>query len=128
MTEPPLACRLLLLAALALPAAFTVPVQAAEGPVTVIAELVSKPERADALRELMVAFAEGSRHEPGCLHYVLTEDAKHSGRFLTFEVWADQAAIDAHMVTPAIKAAVPKLGDILAKPFTQAFLKTLSSS
>ncbi len=100
----------------------------AAGPITIIAELVSKPDRADALRDIMVPFAEGSRHEPGCLHYVLTEDLKQPGRFLTFEVWADQASIDAHMQTPAIKAAVPKLGDILAKPFSQAFLKTLSSS
>ena len=97
-------------------------------PVTVIAELVSKPDKADALRELMVAFADGSRHEPGCVHYVLTEDAKQPGRFLTYEVWADEAAIEAHMHTPAIQAAVPKLGDILAKPFTQAFVKQLSAS
>ncbi len=117
--------RLLLLAALIMPA---FPARAAEMPVTVIAELVSKPDRADALRDLMVAFAEGSRHEPGCLHYTLTEDAKQPGRFMTFEVWADQASIEAHMQTPAIKAAVPKLGDILAKPFTQAFLRTLSAS
>ena len=38
----------------------------------------------------------------------------------------DQAALDAHMTTPAIKAAGPKLVPILAKPFTQEFLKMVS--
>jgi quinol monooxygenase YgiN len=93
----------------------------------VIAELVAKPGQEKALRDLLVAFAAGSRKEPGCLHYQLLEDAKEPGRFLTVETWANKAAIDAHMSTPAIKAAVPMLGPILAKPFTQTFLHSLSS-
>jgi hypothetical protein len=40
-----------------------------------------------------------------CKHYALLGDRKQAGRFLTFETWADPAAIDAHMTTPAIKAA-----------------------
>ena len=43
-----------------------------------------------------------------------------------FENWVDQAAIEAHMTTPAIKAAGPKLEPILAKPFAQEFLKMIS--
>ncbi len=94
----------------------------------VIAELVAKPDRADALRDILVPFTEGARHEPGCEHYTLLEDRQTPGRFLTFEVWTNQAALAAHMQTPAIKAAGPKLADILAKPFTQAMLKTISAS
>jgi quinol monooxygenase YgiN len=44
------------------------------------------------------------------------------GRFLTFERWKDKAALDAHMLTPDMKAIAPKLGPVLAKPFTQLFL------
>jgi quinol monooxygenase YgiN len=87
----------------------------------VIAEIVSKKEKADELRALMVPFAEIAAKEPGCLVYTLMEVIE-PGRFLTFERWKDKAALDAHMVTPDIKAIVPKLEPVLAKPFTQLFL------
>lgn len=94
------------------------PAAAADSNVYVIAELVAKPDQADALRTLMTEFVAGARKEPGCKHYSLLEDKKQPGRILTFETWADQASIDAHMTTPQIKAAVPKLEPILAKPFS----------
>ena len=92
----------------------------------VIAELVAKPDQADALRTLLVDFVAGARKEPGCKHYALLEDNAQPGRFLTFETWTDAAALDAHMVTPEIKAATPKLAMILAKPFTQIKLSMVS--
>ena len=101
---------------------------AANGNYYVIAELVSKPDQAEALRNLMVPFVAGARKEPGCMHYSLLEDAKQPGRFLTFETWANEAALKAHMVTPEIQAAVPKLEPMLAKPFTQIFLSMVSDS
>ena len=94
----------------------------------VIAEIVSKKEKADELRALLVPFAEKSAKEPGCLVYSLMEVIGEPGRFLTFERWTDKAALDAHMVTPDIKAIVPKLEPVLAKPFTQIFLGALSGA
>jgi quinol monooxygenase YgiN len=88
----------------------------------VIAEIVSKKDKADDLRALMVPFAEKAAKEPGCLGYTLLEVIGEPGRFLTFERWTDKAALDGHMVTPEIKAIVPKLEPVLAKPFTQLFL------
>lgn len=89
----------------------------------VIAEIVSKKDKADDLRALMAPFAEGAAKEPGCLSYQLLEVIGEPGRFLTFERWTDKAALQAHMVTPEIKAIVPKLEPVLAKPFTQLFLE-----
>ena len=100
--------------------------EAADDNLYVIAELVSKPDQVEALRNLLVPFVAGARKEPGCKHYSLLEDKAQPGRFLTFETWADEASIEAHMKTPAIKAAVPKLGPILAKPFTQIKLSMVS--
>jgi quinol monooxygenase YgiN len=94
----------------------------------VIAEIVSKKEKADELRALLVPFAEKSAKEPGCLVYTLMEVIGEPGRFLTFERWTDKAALDAHMVTPDIKAIVPKLDPVLAKPFTQIFLGAVSGA
>ena len=82
-----------------------------------------KPRSASGVLDLMYPSA---RKEPGCKHTSLLEDRKQAGRFLTFETWADQAAVEAHMTTPAIKAAGPLLAPILANPFTQEFLKMVS--
>src|SRR6202049_4309181 len=69
----------------------------------VIAEIVSKKDKADELRALLVPFAETSAKEPGCLVYTLMEVIGEPGRFLTFERWEDTAALEGHMVTPDIK-------------------------
>jgi quinol monooxygenase YgiN len=108
-------------------AAFAASAEAAvNGNYYVIAELVSKPDQADALRAIMVPFVAGARKEPGCLHYSLLEDLKQPERFLTFETWANEDALKAHMVTPEIKAAGPKLEPVLAKPFSQIFMSMVS--
>ncbi len=96
--------------------------QAKPGELYVIAEIVAKPDTADKLRALLVPFAASSRKEPGCREYTLMEVEKEPGRFLTFERWSGHPALDAHMKTPALAALAPKLGDLLAKPFTQIFL------
>ena len=88
----------------------------------VIAEIVSKKEKAADLRALLVPYAEKSSKEPGCQKYVLMEVIGVPGRFLTYERWTDKAALDAHMVTPDIKEIVPKLEPILARPVSQIFL------
>ena len=94
----------------------------------VIAEIIAKPGSEGALRDLLVPFAKSSRKEPGCLIYTLMEVIAEPGRFLTFERWTNKAALEAHMVTPQIKAIVPKLEPILAKPFTQIFLNGLTGA
>ena len=97
--------------------------QAAEpGLLYVIAEIVAKPEAAKDLRALLVPFAAKSRKEPGCREYVLMEVEGEPGRFLTYERWTGHPALDQHMKTPAMAAIGPKLGPLLAKPFTQIFL------
>lgn len=94
----------------------------------VIAEINAKPGSEAALRDLLVPFAKSSRKEPGCLVYTLMEVISEPGRFLTFERWTNKAALEGHMITPAIKAIVPKLEPILAKPFTQIFLNGLTGA
>jgi hypothetical protein len=61
------------------------PANAADDALYVIAELVSKPDKAEDLRKLLVEFVAGARKEPGCKHTSLLEDRAQAGRFLTFE-------------------------------------------
>ena len=94
----------------------------------VIAEINAKSGSESVLRDLLVPFARSSRREPGCLVYGLMEVTAEPGRFLTFERWTNKAALEAHMATPKIKAVVPKLEPLLAKPFTQIFLDGLTDA
>ena len=91
----------------------------------VVATIVAKSEQADTLRGLLVPAVEAFRSEDGCLGYLLYEDAKHVGRFVTYETWRDQAALDAHMVSPTMRAAGPQLPALLAEPITIMPLKVL---
>jgi (4S)-4-hydroxy-5-phosphonooxypentane-2,3-dione isomerase len=103
--------------------------QAAAGSFFVIAELVAKPGSDGQLRELLTALAEKSRSsEPGCKSYTLLEVGTEPGRFFTYEIWVDKAALDGHMETSHVKDAISKLGPIIAKPPVLTFLKSVSAA
>jgi quinol monooxygenase YgiN len=53
-------------------------------------------ELARELRRLVVP----TRKEPGCLAYWLHHDPEHLGKFMFYERFIDQAALDAHLTTP----------------------------
>ena len=56
---------------------------------------------------------------------MLLELQGEAGRFLTYEMWTDRAALDAQMKVPAPVAAGPKLTPLLAKAFTYSALVSL---
>jgi quinol monooxygenase YgiN len=99
--------------------------KAADGSLFVIAELVARKGQEAALRDALTGFAKSAPQENGCLSYRLLEDVKHPGRFLTYESWTGEAALQAHLTSPAMAAARPTLGKILAKPFALTELKLL---
>lgn len=112
----------------ALAAAAPMAASATEGDVHVIADILAKPEAADEFRKLLLDFVAGARKENGCKHYTLLEDPAKPGHFYTFEVWADMAALDAHLNSPAMKAVGPKIKDLLAAAPVITPLKILSES
>ena len=71
------------------------------------------PDRLEAFKPHMQAMLAASRAEDGCLEYAYAEDVAEPGLIRVFEVWRDQAAIDAHFQTPhmaAWRAAWPQFG------------------
>ena len=54
------------------------------------------PENIERLRPHMYAMLDASRAEDGCETYSYGFDAKDEGLVRVFEVWRDQAAIEAH--------------------------------
>ena len=71
----------------------------------IIAGTIRVPaENLEALRPHMQAMVEASRAEDGCLQYAYGEDVLEPGLIRVFEVWRDQAALDAHFQSSHIAA------------------------
>ncbi|HZZ70402.1 MAG TPA: putative quinol monooxygenase [Phenylobacterium sp.] len=58
------------------------------------------PENLAALRPHQLRMLAASRAEDGCVTYSYGEDVAEPGLIRVFEVWRDQAAIDAHFQAP----------------------------
>lgn len=92
----------------------------------IVATIVASPGQADALREALLPAVKAFRSEPGCEAYTLLEDRKQAGRFMTYETWTDEAALAAHMKSPAMKALEPVMKSLVAGEIKQDFLSTLA--
>jgi quinol monooxygenase YgiN len=71
------------------------------------------PENLDGLRPHMIEMMTATRAEDGCTAYSYADDVADPGLIHVFEVWRDQAALDAHFATDHIarwRAAWPRFG------------------
>ena len=71
------------------------------------------PERLAELRPHLKAQVEGSRGEPGCLDYALTEDPLDPGLIRVYEHFVDEAALAFHRARRPCagwRACWPELG------------------
>lgn len=73
------------------------------------AQVSIKPEKVDAFINLTKDLIEKSRAEEGCVSYSLYQDPQDKTKFLFFEEWKNQAAVDFHFDTEHFK----KFGDVL---------------
>lgn len=80
--------------------------------IVLAAKLTGKPERKDDILRLVAIVAPPSRAETGCLTYNFYEEPG-SNRFLFFEEWADQAALDAHFQTPHFNDFIKAIPELL---------------
>lgn len=68
----------------------------------VILNVVMKavPGHEEELFELLQALVEPTRAEPGCMIYELHRDPEDAGRFMFYERFVNQAALDTHVAMP----------------------------
>ena len=66
----------------------------------------------EVLRELVDAAAVD---EPGTLVYVMHEAADDPDTVVSYELFADEAALDAHKASPAVAAVMPRLGPLVVE-------------
>jgi quinol monooxygenase YgiN len=80
----------------------------------VIATLTGKSDKRDELTEVLGTAAAGTRTEAGCLAYSMTRDLEDPDRYVSVEVWQDQASLDAHFVGPNIAKLFAAAGELFA--------------
>lgn len=73
------------------------------------------PESLDAARGLAGPMGRASRAEAGCAAYAFYQDLEDPTRIRIYEEWEDQAALDAHFLTPHMAAFVEGLGQLSVK-------------
>jgi len=91
----------------------------------VIAKITAQDgKRADLAAALQGAL-DAAETEPGTLTYVLLEDAVDANALWMYEMYENQAALDAHMGSDAFKALGPAIGPFLAGRPELTFCKPL---
>ncbi|MBM6401554.1 putative quinol monooxygenase [Phycicoccus sonneratiae] len=80
----------------------------------VVATIPAAPDRVEDIRAALETLVEATRREEGCLGYDLFESASAPGVFVTVERWTGQDALDAHLGTPHIAAAMAAADGALA--------------
>ena len=48
----------------------------------------------------------GSRREPGCITYIVQRSRENPRRYLVYEQYTDQAALDAHRISDDVEKAI----------------------
>ncbi|MBX7484034.1 carboxymuconolactone decarboxylase family protein [Qipengyuania qiaonensis] len=93
---------------------------------TIIGTLQAKPGLGGELREALEPVVAASRQEPGCINYDLHVDAGNPDRFMLYENWADQAALDRHFEQLHSKALAARFDELLAEPLKMDCLTEIS--
>jgi len=70
----------------------------------VVAAVVAKEEWCSQLREALLTLVPIAKTEPGYIQYDLHESTERPGSFLFYEIWEDEASLETHNTTPAMKA------------------------
>lgn len=80
----------------------------------VVARIVAKPGKEDALKAILLEVVVTTRGETGCRRYELLQSSGEPTEFLTLEEWADEAAIDAHLASAHVQRALTQAQELLA--------------
>ena len=82
----------------------------------IAAKIYISPGHIDEFKELFRELIHFTLQEPGCTGYELFQDPYDPTRFLVFETYVDQAAVEAHFAAPYFEEYGEKIGRLAYKP------------
>ena len=84
--------------------------------VRIMARISALAGRETQLQSVLHDLVGPSRNEAGCVNYELFQNEDNPLEFVTIEQWSDQAAVDAHLATAHVGAAIARASELLAQP------------
>ena len=84
--------------------------------VTIVVPIHAKPARREQVKAALVELAAKSRQETGNMFYVPHETLGDPNKFIIYERWADQAALDFHMEQAYLKEFLEASATLLSEP------------
>ena len=82
--------------------------------IAVIARIPAVPGKRAKLVKALQQALDNVAGEPGTLQYILHEDVKDADAVWFYELYTDQAALDAHSTSDGMKALGPALAGLVA--------------
>ncbi|HZE99510.1 MAG TPA: putative quinol monooxygenase [Planctomycetota bacterium] len=91
----------------------------------IVVQIEPKPEKVEAFLELALFDAQNSRKESGCLRFDVLKALDNPPRFSFYEVYKDEAAVQAHRQTPHYARWIQEIDALQAKPRTAVKYSTV---
>ena len=83
-------------------------------PVRLVITTYAKPGKGTELAQAMADRCRAVQQEPGCQQFEVFQSALDPDKLLVLELWADQAALDAHAQVNAAQPSNPALAALRA--------------
>lgn len=97
-----------------------------ENQIQLIAYLVAKPGKEEALVTALLEIVPSVEQEPGCIAYVPHISRERPETVVMYEVWESQDALDAHAQGKNLTSLAARFDDLLAEPLRLEPLQRLS--
>ena len=78
--------------------------------------ITAKPDAAAEVESVLAEMVEASQAEAGCLLYSLNRGLQEPNVFVTVEKWESLDALQQHLASPHIAAALSRTGELLVEP------------
>jgi quinol monooxygenase YgiN len=82
--------------------------------IRVVARIVALPEKIEALKAVLLEIIEPTRKELGAIKYELLQNQSDLTEFTFIEEWASNEALETHLASPHLQAAIAKLEGLVA--------------
>ncbi|MBU7582180.1 MAG: antibiotic biosynthesis monooxygenase [Nostoc sp. TH1S01] len=80
----------------------------------VVARLIALPDKVEELKTLLLELIEPTRQEAGVVSYELLQNQSDPTDFTFVEEWTSAEALDTHLSSPHLQAALGKLEGLVA--------------
>lgn len=86
-----------------------------ENTLRVVASFKARPDKVNELRSLLSGLVEPTCNETGCICYELLQNQKDPTDFVFVEEWESDTALDAHLSSEHLQAALRQFPELVAE-------------